>query len=255
MKTPLIDFLNQKQAQYNQRSFIGSDPIVVPHSFSKPQDIEIAGFFAAIFAWGNRTTIINKARAVMQLMDNAPHDFVLHHTPAQLAPLLAFKHRTFNADDLLFFMEFLQQHYRQHPSLEMAFTRGMQPGDAHIENALIGFKQYMFGFEHLKRSQKHISSPLQNSSCKRLCMYLRWMVRHDAAGVDFGLWKTITPAQLVCPIDVHVGRVARQYGLFTRKLPDWQAALELTANLKLLDPADPVKYDFALFGLGVMESA
>ncbi|TAD83489.1 MAG: TIGR02757 family protein [Bacteroidetes bacterium] len=253
MTPQLIDFLNQKQAQYNQRGFIGNDPIVVPHAFSKLQDIEIAGFFAAIFAWGNRTTIINKSKSLMEAMQHAPHDFVLHHGPQQLKALLTFKHRTFNADDLLFFIEFLQQHYRQHNSLETAFTRGMQPGDAHIENALIGFKQYMFGFEHLRRTQKHVSSPLQNSSCKRLCMYLRWMVRHDAAGVDFGLWKTISPAQLVCPMDVHVARAARQYGLFTRKQPDWLAALELTNNLKKLDPTDPVKYDFALFGLGVME--
>jgi uncharacterized protein (TIGR02757 family) len=251
MSPQLIDFLNDKQAFYNQTGFIANDPIAVPHAFSKPQDIEIAGFFAAIFAWGNRTTIINKATALMQAMHNAPHDFVLHHQRRNLAPLLKFKHRTFNADDLLFFIEFLRHHYRHYASLETAFTQGMGPQDAHIGNALEGFRQYVFGFEHLKRTEKHISSPLQNSSCKRLCMYLRWMVRADGHGVDFGLWKSISPAQLVCPVDVHVARVAKQLGLMTRTMPDWQAALEITEHLKTLDPSDPVRYDYALFGLGV----
>lgn len=247
----LKQFLNRKVDLYNQPSFIKDDPISIPHLFTKQQDIEIAGFFAAIFSWGNRTTIINKSTELMQLMDMQPHAFCLNHDLGGLKRLNGFKHRTFNADDLYYFIGFFQQHYSKHETLETAFfpTKGMT-----VEEGLNHFSTYCFSFEHLKRTEKHISSPVKKSTCKRLNMYLRWMVRTDHKGVDFGIWKNIQPSQLICPLDVHVSRVARQYGLLQRKQNDWEAATELTANLRNLDQQDPVKYDFALFGTGVMEN-
>jgi uncharacterized protein (TIGR02757 family) len=250
----LIDFFNTKVAQYNQSAFIKDDPICVPHRFNKLQDIETAGFFAAIFAWGIRTTIINKTNELLKLMDDAPHDFIVHHQPQDLKKLLAFKHRTFNTTDLLYFIHFLKFHYRQHISLETAFTKWLSPNDTTIEQGLIGFHQYFFSIDdYPPRTKKHIATPYKQSSCKRLNMYLRWMVRSDNAGVDFGLWNNIKPSQLICPIDLHVARVAKRFQLLDRQLVDWQAALELTSYLRTLDAEDPVKYDFALFGLGVME--
>ncbi len=240
--------------EYNRPSFIEADPVCIPHRFTKKQDIEIAGFFAAVFAWGNRAIIINKTKELMQLMDNAPHDFCLHPTPEGLKRLTAFKHRTFNATDLLYFIEWLHHHYSKNESLETAFSQWMQPGDANIENALIGFHHYFFSLPDAPaRTKKHIATPERGSTCKRLNMFLRWMVRSDDKGVDFGIWKNISPAQLICPIDVHVARVAKRFGLIGRKQVDWLTALELTAHLKQFDSQDPAKYDFALFGLGVAE--
>ena len=254
MTKSLIDFLNKKVDQYNQPSFILYDPISIPHLFSKKLDIEIAGFFAALFAWGNRTTIIQKSKELMQLMDMSPYSFVKNHTDNDLKKLLSFKHRTFNTTDLLYFIQFLHYHYSTNKSLETAFTRGLQPADDTIENALAAFHHYFFSLEDFPaRTKKHISTPERGSTCKRLNMYLRWMVRKDKAGVDFGIWENISPSQLVCPIDLHVSRVARRFSLLTRKQTDWQAALELTACLRNLDKNDPVKYDFALFGLGALE--
>jgi uncharacterized protein (TIGR02757 family) len=250
----LKKFLNSKVDFYNQPSFIASDPICIPHQFSKKQDIEIAGFFAAIFAWGNRTTIINKSKELMQLMDNAPYQFVLQHQKKDLEKLLRFKHRTFNTTDLLYCIEFFKMHYSLHRSLENAFIKGLHKKDTTIENGLRGFYDYFFSLPHIpERTKKHIASPEKKSSCKRLNMFLRWMVRDDDKGVDFGIWKKISPSQLVIPIDVHVARVATRIGLLQNNKTDWQAALELTAYLRSLDAADPVKYDFALFGTGVME--
>ena len=250
----LKDFLNKKVDEYNQPFFIKPDPICIPHLFSKKQDIEIAGFFAAIFAWGNRTTIINKSKELMQLMDNAPHEFCLHHSEADLKNLLHFKHRTFNPTDLLYFIDFFQHHYKNHTSLETAFTYGLEKNDATIENGLNGFYNYFFSLENVpKRTLKHIASPAKKASCKRLNMYLRWMVRNDNNGVDFGIWKSISPSQLIIPLDLHVGRVARHFGLLKRKPTDWLAAIELTEAMKTLDKNDPAKYDFALFALGVLE--
>jgi len=247
-------FLDKKVKEYNQPSFILADPVCIPHLFSKKQDIEIAGFFAAIFAWGNRTTIINKSKELMNLMDKAPHEFCLQHSYNDLKKLLSFKHRTFNTTDLLYFIAFFKMHYTAHNSLETAFTKWMHKGDANIENALNGFYPYFFSLDDVpKRTMKHIASPGKNASCKRLNMYLRWMVRKDKCGVDFGLWKTISPSQLVIPLDLHVARVARHFKLLHRKATDWPAALELTNELKKLDAADPAKYDFALFALGVLE--
>jgi len=255
MKQPsLKDFLNRKTEEYNQPSFIKDDPVSIPHLFTQVADIEIAGFFAAVFAWGNRTTIIKKSRELMQAMDMAPHQFILQHNDNDLQKLLSFKHRTFNTTDLLYFIEFLKFHYSKHPSLEAAFILAMDKGDATIENGLAGFHHYFFSLEDVPaRTRKHIATPEKNSTCKRLNMFLRWMVRQDKAGVDFGIWKNISPAQLICPIDVHVARVAKRFNLLPRKQIDWQAAIELTTCLRKLDLSDPVKYDFALFGLGVVE--
>jgi len=250
----LKDFLNRKVDEYNQPSFINSDPVCVPHLFTKQQDIEIAGLFAALFAWGNRTTIINKSKELLALMGHEPYAFCLYHSDKELQQLLHFKHRTFNTTDLLYFIDFLQQHYTVHTSLETAFTKWIEKTDKTTENALNGFHHYFFSLPDAPlRTRKHIASPQKNSTCKRLNMFLRWMVRRDKKGVDFGIWKNISPAQLICPIDVHVARVARRFNLLKRNALDWQAAVELTEYLRTLDNKDPVKYDFALFGLGAIE--
>jgi uncharacterized protein (TIGR02757 family) len=249
----LIEFLNKKVDQYDQPFFIAEDPISIPHSFSKKQDIEIAGFFAAIFSWGNRTTIIQKAKELMHRMEMRPYEFCLDYNSNGAKKLKGFKHRTFNEDDLFYFVEFFYHHYQTSDTLETAFSKWMSANDNNIESALNGFKKYFFSIEHLKRTEKHISSPIQKSTCKRLNMFLRWMVRQDKNGVDFGIWEKISPAQLVCPVDVHVARTARRFNLLKRKQTDWLAAIELTENLKKLDINDPTKYDFALFSLGVLE--
>ncbi|NIJ52020.1 TIGR02757 family protein [Dyadobacter arcticus] len=247
-----IDLLEEKAEQYNKPEFIPFDPIGIPHRFSRKQDIEIMGFWAAILAWGQRKTIINKCLELSALMDNAPHDFVLNHQENDLKRLLHFKHRTFNTTDTLYFIHFFQQYYRKHDSLEHAFSAHLEPDDETIENALIGFHDLFSDSEHFPtRTRKHIASPMRKSSCKRLNMFLRWMVRKDNKGVDFGIWNKIKPSQLVCPCDVHVDRVARLLGLIKRPVTDWQTAKELTASLRLINPNDPVKYDFALFGLGI----
>lgn len=250
----LIKFLNKKVDEFNQPFFIKDDPISIPHLFTKKQDIEIAGFFAAIFAWGNRTTIINKSKELLSLMDNAPYDFCMNHSDVQLKKLLHFKHRTFNATDLLYFIEFFKFHYSSNKSLESAFAKGMKKDDETIENGLIHFYNYFFSLPDIpERTKKHIASPDKNSTCKRLSMYLRWMVRNDKNGVDFGIWKNIKPSQLICPLDVHVVRVAQKLGLLDSNKTDWQTAATLTKYLRTLDKHDPVKYDFALFGLGAIE--
>ena len=248
------EFLDRKVDEYDRPSFIASDPISIPHRFTQKQDIEIAGFFAAVFAWGTRAGIIQKCGDLLQRMDNAPFDFIQYHEERHLKQLLGFKHRTFNDTDLLYFVSFLQHHYKTSASLETAFSQWMQPADVHTENALNGFNQYFFSLEHVpQRTRKHIASPGKKSTCKRLSMFLRWMVRDDGRGVDFGIWKQLKPSQLVCPVDLHVARVARRFKLLDRNQTDWQAALDLTDSLRKLDPQDPVKYDFALFGLGIME--
>ena len=249
------DFFDSKVAQYNQPSFVPYDPVCIPHLFTKKQDIEIAGFFAAVFAWGNRTTIIAKSRLLMNMMDDAPHQFICNHNSNDLKPLLAFKHRTFNATDLLYFIHFLHYHYSQHNSLEAAFTQHLSGKEENItEQALIHFHHYFFSLEEAPpRTKKHIATPEKKSNCKRLNMFLRWMVRKDNCGVDFGIWNKLKPSQLICPVDVHVARVAKRFHLLQRKQTDWNAAVELTHYLRTLDADDPVKYDFALFGLGVIE--
>lgn len=250
----LKDFLDSKVEEYNQPGFIPNDPISIPHQYTKPQDIEITGFWASILAWGQRVTIINKCNELFALMDNSPHDFVLNHSENDLKALLKFKHRTFNDTDTLYFVEFFNNYYQQHDSLEDAFLKGIQSTDVSVEQGLVKFHEDFFSLPDAPhRTKKHIATPARKSACKRINMFLRWMVRQDDKGVDFGLWKRIQPSQLVCPCDVHVERVARRFHLITRKQTDWQMAMELTANLKEFDPIDPVKYDFALFGLGVEE--
>ncbi len=247
-------FLDRKVEEYNQPAFIPDDPVSIPHLFTKKQDIEISGFWAAVLAWGKRKTIIRKCRELFALMDNAPHDFMLHHQENDLKPFLEFKHRTFNATDTLYFIEFLSWFYKNHQSLEEGFSAYISEGDEHVGPALEGFHRLFFSLPDApSRTQKHIATPARKAACKRLVMFLRWMVRNDRQGVDFGIWNTIKPAQLICPCDVHVDRVARKLGLIQRKQTDWLTALELTRNLKMFDPEDPVKYDFALFGLGVEE--
>ncbi len=249
-KKDLKGFFDKKVDEYNQPFFIADDPVSIPHLFTKKQDIEIAGFFAAIFAWGNRTTIIQKSKELMQRMEMQPYQFCLHHQAEELKKLIGFKHRTFNDTDLLYFVEFFKYHYSNYESLESAFT---MHGET-IEKMLTGFHHYFFSLEHIpNRTRKHIASPEKGSTCKRLNMFLRWMVRRDDKGVDFGIWKNISPSQLICPIDLHVARVAKRFNLLHRKQTDWLAAVELTNYLRTLDKKDPVKYDFALFGMGVVD--
>jgi uncharacterized protein (TIGR02757 family) len=246
----LHQLLEQKYQQYNQPNFIANDPISIPHLFSKKQDIEIMGLFAAILAWGQRKTIIAKCKELLKLFGHSPHDFIVNHQPAHLQALTQFKHRTFNATDLLYFVHFLQQYYQKQHSLEQAFLP--KTGSESIESGLVAFHNTFFDSPYAPtRTRKHLSTPLRKSACKRLCMYLRWMVRADGQGVDFGLWQQIKPEQLVCPCDVHVDRTARHIGLIARPQTDWLTAIQLTQNLKIYDPADPVKYDFALFGMGI----
>jgi uncharacterized protein (TIGR02757 family) len=272
MITDIKSFLDAKVVQYNRPEFIQNDPIVIPHQFTLKQDIEIMGFWAATLAWGQRVTIINKCRELIKLMDGAPYDFIINHEEPDLKKLLSFKHRTFNDIDTLYFISFFRYHYTQFDSLEDAFLppsplkgeseyRVVQTfapplggRGAGAESLLNHFRSYFFSlpdFPH--RTKKHVSSPSQKSTCKRLNMFLRWMVRKDDAGVDFGIWNRISPADLICPCDLHVDRIARKLKLITRKQTDWQTALELTDHLRQFDPTDPVKYDFALFGLGMEE--
>ncbi len=240
-------------AVYNQPGFITDDPISVAHRFSKRQDIEIAGLFSAIMAWGQRKTIIANSMKLMELMDMSPHQFLLQHAERDLQRFLDFRHRTFQPDDVLFLISVLRSYYQENDSLETAFATGIKPGDPDVEKGLRSFYNMVFDRDDvMRRTQKHIPTPDRKSSCKRLNMYLRWMVRSDDQGVDFGLWKRISMAQLIMPLDVHVGTVARRLGLLhRRKHNDWVAAKELTENLRRFDAEDPVKYDFALFGVGV----
>jgi len=283
----LKGFLDFKYDQYNRHGFIENDPICIPHLFTKKQDIEIMGFWASILAWGQRKTIINKCKELIQLMDGAPYDFILNHQETDLNRFANFKHRTFNLTDTLYFLEFFRQHYLKSDTLETAFNsykpnilrqefveegknssgfiesassacylvdlKNNHP-EIPIEATLNSFRSYFFSLpDYPPRTKKHISSPLQKSTCKRLNMFLRWMVRKDDHGVDFGLWTSIKPSDLICPTDLHVERVARKLKLINRKQVDWQTAMELTENLRQFDPQDPVKYDFALFGLGIEE--
>ncbi|MBX2816762.1 MAG: TIGR02757 family protein [Saprospiraceae bacterium] len=229
---------------YHQVAFIEDDPISIPHLFQKQQDIEIAAFWVAMLSWGNRTTIINKSKALMELLDHAPHDFVLHHQPKDRKRFASWVHRTFQYTDSIYFLEFFQQHYHRSDSLESLFLSD----DGQLDIGL--FHNRFFSLADVpKRTRKHVSTPIRGSRCKRICMFLRWMVRQGP--VDFGLWTNISTADLLCPLDLHVDRVARSMGLITRKQSDWQTVNELTDTLRNFDSEDPVKYDFALFGLGV----
>lgn len=247
-------WLDREVEEYNSPRFILNDPICVPHSFTLKQDIEISAFFAAILAWGNRTSIIRSAQRIMDAMHRAPYDFVCTHEEKELKAFLAIKHRTFNATDLLYFIHYLKFHYTNHSSLEDAFLpKSDDESNCTMKERLIYFYEQFFMHEHPHRTEKHISTPAKKSACKRLNMFLRWMVRQDDKGVDFGLWQRIPMSDLICPLDVHVGRVAHRLGLIRENKSNWLTAEELTMNLRELDPQDPVKYDYALFGLGAEE--
>lgn len=243
------EFLDEKVIQYNTPNFIESDPISIPHQFSLKEDIEISGFLAATIAWGNRKMIIKNANRMVELMGNSPYDFVMEHNHAQLEKLEGFVHRTFNSVDFTYFIISLRNIYSNHGGLEKVFSDNTT--STSIQPAIHHFKQIFFSIDHPTRTEKHISDPNKDSAAKKLNMYLRWLVRNDKKGVDFGLWKSISPAILSCPLDVHSGNVARKLGLLNRTQNDAKALVELDNNLRLLDPIDPVKYDFALFGLGV----
>ncbi|MCT4629840.1 TIGR02757 family protein [Winogradskyella sp.] len=247
----LKTFLDEKVHLYNNPKFIESDPIQVPHQFSKKEDIEIAGFLTATIAWGNRKSIIKNANRMMQFLDHSPYEFITQHKTTDLERLQPFVHRTFNGNDFIQFIKSLQHIYKAHNGLEAVFTQHARPGS--LQKSIHEFKNVFFEIPHLERSKKHVSDPLKKSAAKRINMYLRWMVRNDNADVDFGIWKNLSPSQLSCPLDVHSGNVARKLGLLNRKQNDAKALAELDNNLRQLDPNDPVKYDFALFGLGVFE--
>lgn len=251
-KLELKEFLDEKVELYNHPNFIESDPIQIPHLYSLKEDIEIAGFLSATIAWGNRKMIISNAKKLMELMGNTPFDFVMSHTKKDLDTLQQFVHRTFNGEDCKTFVMALQNIYQNHQGLEAVFAQNQT--DQSMQESISKFKSLFFEIPHSYRTQKHISDPLNNSAAKRLNMWLRWNCRQDQKGVDLGIWKSIPSSKLSCPLDVHSGNVARKLGLLTRKQNDGKALSELDANLRLLDPQDPVKYDFALFGLGVFEN-
>ncbi|WP_298757465.1 TIGR02757 family protein [uncultured Psychroserpens sp.] len=250
-KKELKEFLDTKVEQYNHPRFIESDPIQVPHQFSKKEDIEISGFLTATIAWGNRKSIINNANRMMALLDQAPYDFIKNHSESDLEKLGGFVHRTFNGLDFIQFVKSLKHIYNNHGGLETVFSSGVDNNN--LQLAIHRFKSIFFEIEHLERTKKHVSDPLKNSAAKRINMYLRWMARQDNNGVDFGIWNSISPALLSCPLDVHSGNIARKLKLLKRKQNDGKALLELDTALRKLDSNDPVKYDFALFGLGVFE--
>jgi uncharacterized protein (TIGR02757 family) len=250
-KSELKEFLDEKVDLYNNPKFIESDPIQIPHQFSLKEDIEIAAFLSATIAWGNRKMIINNAQKLMNLIGNSPYDFVMSHSENDLETLQNFVHRTFNNLDLVTFVKGLNHIYTNHNGLEAVFAKNQEA--LSMQKSISEFKKIFFEIEHQNRTQKHISDPMNNSAAKRINMFLRWMVRNDNKGVDFGIWKTISTASLSCPLDVHSGNVARKLELLTRKQNDAKALLELDTNLRNLDKNDPTKYDFALFGLGVFE--
>lgn len=249
MDPEIADLLNERYEHFNAPFFIEKDPISIPHKFSKKEDIEISGFLAATIAWGNRVSILKDANRLMDMMENSPFDFVMNFSEKDLRILSKFYHRTFNGTDCIFFMRSLKNIYGNRGGLERIFSE-----DPDLKPGISAFKKVFLEADHLPRSEKHISDPMKGSSAKRILMFLRWMVRNDGRGVDFGLWKTIKPSRLYIPLDVHSGNVARSLGLLTRKQNDWKAVAELTDVLRELDPEDPVKYDFALFGMGAFKS-
>lgn len=246
--------LDERVIRYNSPDFIEKDPISIPHLFTLKQDIEIIGFWVAMLSWGQRVTIINKSLLLVEMMGGRPFDFIMNHTESDLVPFENFKHRTFNGDDTLYFIHFFKKFYSKYESLEKAFTQFRKTDKDQIEEMFTGFNDFFFDDDYaLRRTQKHVASPARKSTCKRLNMFMRWMVRKDNNGVDFGLWSNIPMSALKIPLDVHVERVARHYGLLTRKQRDWMAVLEISDHLQRFDPEDPAKYDYALFGEGLLE--
>lgn len=253
-KAFLSELLEESYLKYNNEKFIADDPISIPHRFVQKEDIEISAFLTATIAWGQRKTILLNAGKLMQYMDNAPYDFVSNSTDSDLTVFKKFVHRTFNGDDCVHFVNALKKIYMHHAGLEAVIKKTVQGNDHNLMNGISALREIFFALKHLPRTQKHFANPLKNSSCKRINMFLRWMIRKDKAGVDFGLWN-ISPSLLLCPLDVHSGRIARELGLLERTQDDLKAVIELTNALKEFDKADPVKYDFALFGLGIDKKA
>lgn len=249
----LRDFLEEKYKQYNDSSFIQEDPVNIPHMFSKQEDIEIAGFLTAAISWGQRKTIIKNAKALMEGMDYSPHEFILGAGEEDLKRFRSFSHRTFNGTDCIFFLRSLRNIYQNHGGPERLFSVKGDNNYTRIFEGIMHFRRNFLLIPHEPRSEKHISDPSRGASAKRLNMFLRWMVRKDNSCIDFGIWNTLNPAELICPLDIHSGRVARKLGLLKRKQNDWRAAMELTEKLRVMDPEDPVRYDIALFCLGVYE--
>jgi uncharacterized protein (TIGR02757 family) len=252
VKEDLYSFLEEKYLQYNNPKFIETDPISIPHRFTKKEDIEIAGFMAATIAWGQRVSIIKNASRLMEMMDNAPHDFIVNAQLGDYCRFDKFVHRTYNGEDCGYFLRSLQNIYKNHNGLEKVFSKKIIEGQG-IKDAIIYFRNIFVELLPDKRTLRHISDPEKNSAAKRINMFLRWMVRKDNAGVDFGIWSSIDSCELYCPLDIHSGNVGRKLGLLKRNQNDWKAVEELTYSLRDFDPNDPVKYDFALFGLGVFE--
>ena len=245
----LKEFLDYKANQYEIIDFITSDPIQIPHRFKQKEDVEIAAFLTASIAWGNRLSILKSANKMMALMDNAPYDFIINHKKRDLSIFEGFVHRTFNATDLTFFVRSLQNIYKNHQGLENVFSSN----NPSLQDTIHDFKSIFFEIDHPQRTLKHVSDPLKGSAAKRLNMFMRWMVRSNTKGVDFGIWKQHSPAQLSIPLDVHTGNIARKLNLIRRKQNDSKTLWELDKKLRKFDPVDPVKYDYALFGLGVFE--
>lgn len=250
-KNELKEFLDSKVEKYNKLDFIDSDPLQIPHRYTLKEDMEIAGFLAATIAWGNRKSIINNSNKLMDLMGNSPFDFIMNSKDEHLKRIDGFVHRTFNSIDLIYFIKSLKNIYTFHNGLENLISKNVVHNST--QSAISEFKKVFFELEHPKRTTKHISDPLKGSAAKRLNMWLRWNCRNDMTGVDLGIWKSISPSALSCPLDVHSGNVARKLGILNRKQNDAKALSELDKALRNLDPNDPVKYDFALFGLGVFE--
>jgi uncharacterized protein (TIGR02757 family) len=250
-KNQLYDYLEVKYRQFNDLTFIENDPVSIPHRFTNKADIEISGFLAATLAWGQRAVIIRNTSQLLEWMDNDPSGFIRNFTVSDLKKFHNFRHRTFNGTDCITFLKALQLIFRKFHSLEGAFCSKNFSDAQELNVPISHFRTNFLMIPHEHRTRKHLPDPLKGSASKRLNMFLRWMVRKDAGGVDFGIWKGISPADLLLPLDVHSGRVARSLGLLKRKQDDWKAVLEVTAALKEFDPADPVKYDYALFGAGV----
>jgi len=252
VENDIFSLLNQKVEQYNKPVFIETDPISIPHMFSKTEDIEISGFITSVFSWGRRAAIIKSARQLMELMDNSPYEFLMNSGDKDFQRFSKFVYRTFNSDDCLFLITALQEIYRRGDTLESIANTAFRKND-NIFNVIVDLREEILKTPHLKRSEKHLANPQSGSAAKRINMYLRWMIRDDNAGVDFGIWKNIPQSVLMCPLDVHSGNVARSLGLLLRKQNDWKAVEELTAQLRIFDVDDPVKYDYALFGMGIFE--
>lgn len=253
-KAKLKAYLDAKVLEYNVSDFVPNDPISIPHGYTKKQDIEITAFWVSMLSWGLRKTIINKSKELFGLMGESPYEFILNHKEKDRQRFDSFKHRTFQYTDTLYFLDYLQRYYREHESLEYSFTKHIARDADHVGDAISGFHDDFFAIDYAPhRTRKHVATPVRGSTCKRINMFLRWMVRDDSTGVDFGIWKTMKPSQLLMPLDVHVDRVGRKLNLIKRKQRDFKTVLELTKALKKFDAKDPVKYDFALFGVGVME--